>query len=311
MIGRGGVVHAASVSRSNDGNFLGELVGSATGLDMLGVAGKIISELLEGLLGELGLLPQIRGEVAIQDRKGVESGLGEIPQRRRRARRRSEAISNTSILKDLLGGRSSNDTSTAGSRDKTDVNRPALAVDLVGHSVRQTDFLTPIATTHRHHGHLGSQNSSADGVGNLLADFYTKTDVAIKITNKNERLETSALTGASLLLNRLNLHNLILQLIGSRSAEEIVDDLVLLDGHGEQVNVLQRLDLAGFNQTAKLGNWDPLFLITITATTSTATTPATIATTTTAFTITTTTTTTTTTVAETSTKTTPVSHYAA
>lgn len=53
-------------------------------------------------------------------------------------------------------------------------------------------------------------------------------------------LEAGALSGAGLLLHRHDLHDLVLE---SRSEEEL-DYLVLLDGHGEQVDLLHALDLA-------------------------------------------------------------------
>lgn len=53
-------------------------------------------------------------------------------------------------------------------------------------------------------------------------------------------LETGALASTSLLLNWHDLHHFVLQ----RRAQEKLHYLVLLDGHGEQVNLLQRLNLA-------------------------------------------------------------------
>ncbi|RRR12065.1 hypothetical protein CVV73_27200, partial [Enterobacter hormaechei] len=79
------------------------------------------------------------------------------------------------------------------------------------------------------------------------------------------------LTSAGLLLHRHNLHDLILQ----RGANEVVHNLALLDGHGEQVNLLQALDFALLHQTAQLGARHPLLLLILTPTaTSTAAVPA-------------------------------------
>jgi hypothetical protein len=49
-------------------------------------------------------------------------------------------------------------------------------------------------------------------------------DSPVKVTDSNESLEPSPLTGGSLLLNRLETHDFILQ-----SGEEDVDDLVFSD----------------------------------------------------------------------------------
>ncbi len=114
----------------------------------------------------------------------------------------------------------------------------ALSVDLVGHSVGKTDLLTPVPTTDRNDLELGSEDSAADGVGNLLADLDTETNVAVEVTDEHESLEAGTLTGASLLLHRLHLHDLILELVGARGSEEVVDDLVLLSVK-ECVSLLQ------------------------------------------------------------------------
>lgn len=75
-----------------------------------------------------------------------------------------------------------------------------------------------------------------------------------------------------------HLHDLILQL-----GEELVDNLVLLDGQGVQVDLLHAGDLASLDKTAQLGDGLPLLLLALaaTASTATATTTATITTTTT------------------------------
>jgi hypothetical protein len=63
-----------------------------------------------------------------------------------------------------------------------------------------------------------------------------------------------------------HLHNLILEL-----GQEEVNNLVLLDGQGVQVDLLHALDLASLHQTAELGDGLPLLLLGLATTTSTAT----------------------------------------
>jgi hypothetical protein len=70
-------------------------------------------------------------------------------------------------------------------------------------------------------------------------------------------LEARALPGARLLLHRHDLHDLVLE----GRPQEVLDDLVLLDGHGEQVDGLQVADLALLHQAAQLGHRDPLLLL--------------------------------------------------
>merc|ERR1712189_40960 len=62
---------------------------------------------------------------------------------------------------------------------------------------------------------------------------------------------------AQVCLDRHDLENLILQ---GRSKEQ-VNDLMLLDGKREEVDLLQRLDLAILHQAAKFGHGDPFLLL--------------------------------------------------
>jgi hypothetical protein len=55
-----------------------------------------------------------------------------------------------------------------------------------------------------------------------------------------QHLEAGPLPSACLLLHGHNLHDLVLQ----GGAQEVVHNLALLDGHGEQVYLLQALDFA-------------------------------------------------------------------
>lgn len=63
-----------------------------------------------------------------------------------------------------------------------------------------------------------------------------------------------------------HLHDLILEL-----GQEVVDNLKLLDGQRMQVDLLHAVDLAGLDQTAKLGHGLPLLLLALAASSSTAT----------------------------------------
>jgi hypothetical protein len=74
----------------------------------------------------------------------------------------------------------------------------------------------------------------------------------VKVTNSDESLESSPLTGRSLLLNRLDAHDLVLE-----GRQEKVDDLVLSDREREQVDLLHRFDLSVLYKSTKLGNRDP------------------------------------------------------
>lgn len=72
------------------------------------------------------------------------------------------------------------------------------------------------------------------------------------------------------------LHDLILEL-----GQEEVDNLVLLDGQGVQVDLLHAVDLAGLHETTELGDGLPLLLLALAAAASATTTTSTAAVTTT------------------------------
>jgi hypothetical protein len=75
-----------------------------------------------------------------------------------------------------------------------------------------------------------------------------------------------------------HLHDLVLE-----GGEEEVDDLVLLDGQGVEVDLLHGLDLAGLHKATELGHGLPLLLLALCAATGATTATASTATVTTAL----------------------------
>ena len=63
-------------------------------------------------------------------------------------------------------------------------------------------------------------------------NLNTEPDVTIMVSDSDESLEPSPLTGTSLLLDGHDLQHLVLK----GRAQEEVDDLKLLDGQGEEVD---------------------------------------------------------------------------
>lgn len=93
------------------------------------------------------------------------------------------------------------------------------------------------------------------------------------VSNDNDSFESSSLAGASLLLNRFDLlcvsfldaiwmfcaaylHDFVLQLW-----QEPINNLILFDGKRMQVDLLHRLNLASFHESAKLGDWLPFLFV--------------------------------------------------
>jgi hypothetical protein len=82
--------------------------------------------------------------------------------------------------------------------------------------------------------------------------------MTVSVSNGNECLEAGTLTGRTLLLNRHDLHDLILKL----TAKEVIDDLGLLDGDGVKEDLLKTADLSIGYETSKLGDRSPLLGLT-------------------------------------------------
>ncbi|DAZ97089.1 TPA: LOW QUALITY PROTEIN: hypothetical protein N0F65_001273 [Lagenidium giganteum] len=206
--------------------------------------------------------------------QSVEGSLDEVAKGTRVAASRGVAIFKTGHREQLLSGWGSAQTGTTRGRDQTKTDRTALAGDLVWHGVWSTDHTAPVATTHWHKRNLGEDDGAADSSGNFLGALHTETDVAVAVADNNEGLEAGTLTSAGLLLHRHDLHDFILE----RGLEEVVHDFALLDWEREEVDLLERRDLAFLYQTAKLGHWDPFLGLAIAATSTATATRATTAT---------------------------------
>jgi hypothetical protein len=220
----------------------------------LAVGHKEVRVSLEGLRGELVLLPEIGGEVTIGVGNGTESGLDEVTHGLGLTGGRRVDIADTGELQELLGSQGSDETGTARSWHQTHADRTALTGDLGGHGVWVADLGgTPVATANGHQRQLGVDNGTANGGGDLLGALDTEAQVTIAITDDDEGLEARALTGTSLLLHWHDLHDLILE---SR-AQEPVDDVVLLDWQREEVDLLERVDLLLLDKATELGDGSP------------------------------------------------------
>ena len=130
--------------------------------------------------------------------------------------------------------------------------RPALAGELGGDGVRRAELTAPVSAADGDDVELGEDHGSLDGVRNLLARLDAEADVAVFVADDDESLEPHALTRGGLLLHGHDLHNLVGEL-----AEEVLDDLVLLDGNGEEVDLLEGADLTLLDQAAELGARGP------------------------------------------------------
>ena len=135
-------------------------------------------------------------------------------------------------------------------------------------------LLLPVASVHGDNEELDQDDGPMDGSGHLPEVLNTETNMAIVVPDGNKHLEPDVLAGARLLLHWHNLQNLILE----RGPHEKVSDLRFLDGQGEEIDLLQGLDLHVLDQAAQLGDGHPLLILGLASASSAASAPSTAAT---------------------------------
>lgn len=225
--------------------------------------GSFLSNLLLAGTGEVGCVlderclwrgdvgPQVGGQEAVCLGDSLERSLDEVTHGGSLAGRLCVAVLNTGELEHSLGGGGSNDTSTSWGGDKSAHDRGGLAGNLHGNGVGLTESGTPVSSSDWDDRELGKDDGGTDGSCDFLGALDTETKVTVTVTDGNESLESGTLTGTGLLLNGHDLHDLVLEL-----REEEVDDLVLLDGEGEEVDLLDGLDLSVLDQSANSSDGD-------------------------------------------------------
>lgn len=221
---------------------------------------------LEGRGGEGSLGPQVGGQEAVGVGNGNEGGLEGVLQSSGRAGGSGVDILDTSELQKLLDSGGGNNGRTSGSGDESNVDGSTLSGGLGGDGVRLTERRTPVSSSNGDDGELGNDDGGSDGGGNLLGGLDAETNVAVGVSNDNDSLESGSLTGSGLLLHGLDLHDLVLE-----HGEQLVDDLVLLDGQSVQVDLLHGLDVAGLDKSTKLGDGNPSLLLVLSASASAST----------------------------------------
>lgn len=84
-------------------------------------------------------------------------------------------------------------------------NGTALSTLLGWQRVRLSEGGAPVTSSDWEDGELGNDNSSADSGGDFLGGLDSETNVAVRVSNDDDSLETGTLTGTSLLLDWLDL----------------------------------------------------------------------------------------------------------
>jgi hypothetical protein len=206
-------------------------------------------------LGHGGGSGKVGGEEAVGLGEGRGGGLAKVAKSAGRTDDGGVDVLNTGVLENLLDDGGSDNTGTAGSGDEADGDGTDLAGELAGDSVGGAHVLESVTTADWDHVDLSHGNSTADRSGNLLGNLDTEANVAVGVTEDDESLKAGALTGLSLLLDGLDLENLLLEV-----GKEVVDDLELLDGHGEQEDGLEGVDEASLHEATELSSGNPLLL---------------------------------------------------
>lgn len=71
--------------------------------------------------------------------------------------------------------------------------------------MRLAEVGAPVAATHGNDAQLRNDDGRADGSGHFLGRLDTETNVALRVTDDDDRLESGSLTGTGLLLDGLDL----------------------------------------------------------------------------------------------------------
>lgn len=128
-----------------------------------------------------------------------------------------------SKLEETLDGWGSDEAGTARSRDKlviksaphfnhkgdhesySNSDGATLAAFLRRQRVRVTQRRTPVSSSNWQDTQLSNDDGGTDGSGNFFRCLDAEADVAFGVANDDNGLESGSLTGASLLLNGLDL----------------------------------------------------------------------------------------------------------
>ena len=219
--------------------------------------GEEVGVLLVGGGGEGVLLPELGAEVSVGLGEGVEDGLDVVAHGTGVTTRTGVAVVDAGHVQELLTGDGGDEAGTAGGGDEADADGTALSGDLAGDGVGEAGLTAPVSAADGGDVELGGGDGTADGGGDLGGALDAEADVAVGIADGDEGLEAGALTGRGLLLDGHDLHDLVLEAV----LEEEVDDLGLLDGEGEEEDLLNAANFALLDETAELGDGSPDVLV--------------------------------------------------
>jgi len=212
---------------------LADLIANGFGELLLASFLEPISVGLEWSLLEDSGGPEIGSQVAVGLLDGIVGGLDEVSEGLGVSFSVGVDILETGVRQDLLGCLGSDNTSTTRSRNQSESDTTTFAGNFDGNGVRSTESVSPISSSNRDDTEFCIRDSALDGSTDFTTALLAETQVAVVIADDNEGLESSTLTSSCLFLNRVDLHDFILESI----LEEVVNDFRLLDGQGEEVDL--------------------------------------------------------------------------
>lgn len=211
--------------------------------------------------------PQVWSQETVSVTDGNEGSLQGVFQSSGGTVGRGVDIFNTGQLQQLLDSWGGDDTGTSWGWDQSHGDGTTLTRGLRGQRVRLTQVVTPVTSSDWDDGQLGNDDTGSDGTSNFLGGLDTQTDVTVGVTNDNDSLESGSLTGSGLLLDRLDVHDFVLQVW-----QQSVNDLEFLDWQRVQEDLFNGGDLTGLDKSTQLGDWDPTLFFLVSSAASSATT---------------------------------------
>mmetsp|Transcript_12386 Transcript_12386/g.19548 ORF Transcript_12386/g.19548 Transcript_12386/m.19548 type:complete len:285 (-) Transcript_12386:58-912(-) len=208
------------------------------------------------------LLPQFRCQVSVRRTKGVKDGLDKVTHGTCMTTRTRVAIVDTGHVQQLLSGGRGHQSGTARSGDQSNADGTAFSSHLTGDGVGKSGAFSPVSTSDGSDVELGGGDGSANGGGDFGTALDSKSNVSGGVSDGDEGLESSTLTGRRLLLHGHDLHDLVLKFV----LQKVVNDLGLLDGDGKEKDLFDASDLSVLDETSKLGYGDPDVFVTTGAT---------------------------------------------
>ena len=123
--------------------------------------------------------------------------------------------------------------------------------------MRSSDLVTPISSSDWDQVELSISDGSLDSDLDFFCELKSNGDMSLFVSNSDDSFESGSLSSSGLLLDGSDLHDLIFEFL----SDDSVDDLLFLDGDGEEIDLLKSGNLSGLNESSKLGDGNPFLLV--------------------------------------------------